>query len=66
MTATVHEYLPSRETLARMLSFKRGNIFEDDQATVGAVFFCAYLTINRGYLGGRKGKVRKRSDGFTW
>lgn len=39
----VHEYVPSRETLVGMLSFKRNNIFEDDQAAVGAVVFFFFL-----------------------
>lgn len=38
MTPMVHEYLPSRETLLRMLKFERNNIFKDDQTSVGAVF----------------------------
>lgn len=43
MTMMVHEYVPSRETLVGMLSFKRNNIFEDGQAAVGAVLLFFFL-----------------------
>lgn len=70
----VHEYVPSRETLVGMLSFKRNNIFEDDQAAVGAVLFffffalwVATLTTNWGYFKGRQEKeLRKQGDALTW